>query len=135
MDETTARRPCPFCAEDIAAAAIRCPHCRTRLSLFEPTEWRRDHPERRVAGVAAAIAHATAVPVGVVRVGFVVLTFVHLLGPLLYGLGWAFIPRDDGPSVVEDALGDAEDALRRWRRADVHRDTHLSGDLPRERHA
>jgi endogenous inhibitor of DNA gyrase (YacG/DUF329 family) len=44
MDETTARRPCPFCAEDIAAAAIRCPHCRSRLSLFEPNEWRRDHP-------------------------------------------------------------------------------------------
>ena len=132
MDETTAHRPCPFCAEDIAAAAIRCPHCRSRLSLFEPNEWRRDHPGRRVAGVAAAIAHATALPVNAVRVGFVALTFVHLLGPLLYGLGWAFIPRDaGGPSIVEDALGDAEDTLRRWRRADAGRDTHLPG----ERHA
>ena len=132
MDETTARRPCPFCAEDIAAAAIRCPHCRSRLAMFEPNEWRRDHPERRIAGVAAAIAHATALPVNAVRVGFVALTFIHLLGPLLYGLGWALIPREaGGPSAVEDALGDAEDALRRWRRADVGRDPHLPG----ERHA
>lgn len=136
MDETTAHRACPFCAEDIAAAAIRCPHCRSRLSLFEPNEWRRDHPERRVAGVAAAVAHATALPVNAVRLGFGVLTFVHLLGPLLYGLGWAFIPRDaGGPSIVEQTLGEAESALRRWRRADVDRDTHPSGDLPRERPA
>jgi len=136
MDETTARRPCPFCAEDIAAAAIRCPHCRTRLSLFEPDEWRRDHPERRMAGVAAAIAHATALPVNAVRLGFGVLTLVHLLGPVLYGLGWIFIPRHAGaPSIAEQTLAEAEGALRRLRRADVHRDGHLSGDMPGERPA
>ena len=131
MDETTARRPCPFCAEDIAAAAIRCPHCRSRLSLFEPNEWRRDHPERRLAGVSAAIAHATALPVNAVRLGFGILTFIHLLGPLLYGLGWVFIPRDaGGPSIAEPTLGEAESALRRWRRADADTDTHLPGERP-----
>jgi phage shock protein PspC (stress-responsive transcriptional regulator) len=131
MDETTARRPCPYCAEDIAAAAIRCPHCRTRLSLFEPNEWRRDHPGGRVAGVAAAIAHATAVPVSMVRLGFGVLTFIHLLGPLLYGLGWIFIPRHAGaPSIAEQTLADAEGALRRWRRADVDHDGHLPWKRP-----
>ncbi len=116
MDETTARRPCPYCAEDIAARAIRCPHCRTRLTTFDPGAWHRDHPDRRVAGVAAAIAHATAVPVGAVRLGFAALTFVHLLGPVLYGLGWLFIPRAAGtPSPVERAFGQAETTLRRWR--------------------
>ena len=136
MDETTARRPCPYCAEDIAAAAIRCPHCRTRLSLFEPDEWRRDHPERRMAGVAAAIAHATALPVNAVRLGFGVLTVFHLLGPVLYGLGWVLIPRHaGGPSIVEQTLGEVEDTLRRWRRAGRDRDTHLSGDMPGERPA
>ena len=136
MDETTARRPCPYCAEDIAAAAIRCPHCRSRLAMFEPNEWRRDHPERRFAGVAAAVAHATALPVNAVRLGFGVLTLIHLLGPVLYGLGWIFIPRHAGaPSIAEQTLADAEGALRRLRRADIHRDDHLSGDLPRERPA
>jgi len=131
MDETTRRRPCPFCAEDIAAAAIRCPHCRSRLSMFEPNEWRRDHPEGRLAGVAAAVAHATALPVGAVRLGFGVLTFIHLIGPVLYGLGWLFIPRHAGaPSIVEQTLGEAQSTLRRWRRADVDHDGHLPGERP-----
>ena len=118
-DDPTARCPCPYCAEDIAAAAIRCPHCRTRLTTFDPTAWRRDHPERKIAGVAAAIAHATALPVGAVRLGFAVLTFVHLLGPLVYGLGWLFIPRAAGaPSPVEHVLADGAAMLRRWRGGD-----------------
>ncbi len=116
MDATTTRRPCPYCAEDIAAHAIRCPHCRTRLSTFDPSAWHRDYPERRVAGVAAAVAHAAAMPIGAVRLGFAGLTFIHLLGPLLYGLGWLFIPRVAGaPSEVERALGQAASTLRRWR--------------------
>ena len=116
MDDTSPRRPCPYCAEDIAAAAIRCPHCRTRLTTFDPMAWRRDQPGRRIAGVAAAIAHATAVPVGAVRLGFAVLTFVHLVGPLLYGIGWLLIPAHaGGPSVVERTLDDALATLRRWR--------------------
>jgi phage shock protein PspC (stress-responsive transcriptional regulator) len=116
MDDISQRRPCPYCAEDIAAAATRCPHCRSRLSTFDPDAWRRDHAERRVAGVAAAIAHATAVPTPAVRLGFGILTFVHLLGPLLYGLGWLLIPAAAGkPSVVERAFSDASSTLRRWR--------------------
>ncbi|HXJ33697.1 MAG TPA: PspC domain-containing protein [Candidatus Eisenbacteria bacterium] len=116
MDETQPRRPCPFCAEDIAAAAIRCPHCRSRLAMLDAGAWRRDHPERRVAGVAAAVAHATAVPVGAVRLGFGVLTFIHFLGPMLYAIGWLMIPRTAGePSQVEGLLDDAAAMLRRWR--------------------
>lgn len=117
MDATTTeRRPCPFCAEDVAAAAVRCPHCRSRLATFAPDAWRRDHPERRVAGVAAAVAHATAAPVGAVRLGFVVLTFFHLAGPILYGLGWLLIPRTAGaPSTVEGFLDEGVATLRRWR--------------------
>lgn len=118
MDEQTGtdRRPCPYCAEDISAAALRCPHCRSRLATFDPTAWRRDYPERRVAGVAAAIAHATSVPVGAVRLGFAALTVFHLAGPLLYGLGWLMIPRAAGaPSTVEHLLDESVVTLRRWR--------------------
>jgi phage shock protein PspC (stress-responsive transcriptional regulator) len=128
MDEDPIRRPCPFCAEDIAVVAIRCPHCRSRLSLFDALEWRRDHPDRRVAGVAAAVAHATALPVNAVRLGFGILTFVHLLGPLLYALGWALIPPRAGePSIVERAVGQAETQLRRWRHGDGTPSSRLPG--------
>jgi len=93
MDEF---RSCPFCGEQIRTAATRCRYCRSRLTTLDPERWYRDHPERRVAGVASALARALVVPIGAVRLGFVVISFVHLLGPLLYGALWMLIPFTPG---------------------------------------
>lgn len=114
------KRACPYCAEDIAKSAVRCPFCRSRLALFEAAVWHRDHPERRVAGVCAALAHALAVPVTLVRVAFVLLTlFVHV-APLAYLALWVAIPRRPGADpVLERGLERARDELRRWRHADA----------------
>jgi len=112
-------RECPYCAEEVAPAAVRCPHCRSRLVALDLSGWYRDHPERRLAGVAAAIAHGLAAPVGVVRVAFVLLTlFVFHVGPLVYVVGWLMLPYapDDEPPL-ERALGSVLDTLRRWRQA------------------
>ena len=118
MDTPESRRACPYCAEEIAAQAVRCPHCRSRLSLRDAAAWHRDHADRVAAGVASAVAHATAFPVGLVRAGFVVLTFVHLLGPLAYGAGWLLLPERPGePSVLERSLGRVQATLRRMRGA------------------
>ena len=112
-------RACPYCAEDVAPAAVRCPHCRSRLVALDLSGWCRDHPERRFGGVAAAISHGLALPVVIVRVAFVLLTvFVFHLGPALYAIGWLVLPYAPGDEPpLERALGGVLETLRRWRQA------------------
>jgi phage shock protein PspC (stress-responsive transcriptional regulator) len=85
-------RRCPYCDEEIRTEAIRCRHCRSRLTAFDPSSWYRDMPDRRVAGVAAAVAHACAIPVTAARFAFLVLTPFHLLGAITYGALWLLVP-------------------------------------------
>ena len=103
-------RKCPYCAEEIRAEAIRCPFCRSRLGASDRAEWYRGHPERRVAGVAAAVAHALAFPIMGVRLAFVALTFVHFLGAIVYGALWLLVPFTPGePSPLERGLATAQE--------------------------
>jgi phage shock protein PspC (stress-responsive transcriptional regulator) len=89
MDAT---KRCPYCDEEIRADAIRCRYCRSRLAALDPGTWYRDHPERRVAGVAVAVAQALAVPVAAARFGFIVLATFHLVGVVAYLALWMIVP-------------------------------------------
>ncbi|MGH7858607.1 MAG: PspC domain-containing protein [Candidatus Binatia bacterium] len=107
-----ASRNCPYCAEEISEDAVRCRFCRSRLTTLDPESWHRNHPERRIGGVASAVAEGLALPLSLVRLGFLILTFVHFLGPILYAALWLVIPFEPGePSPLASALDRAKETV------------------------
>ncbi len=100
-----ATKRCPYCAEEIRAEATRCRYCRSRLTSFESDRWHRGHGEAKIAGVAAAVARAFALPVGAVRLVFLALALYHFYGIYLYALLWLAVPRRPGAeSLLERGL-------------------------------
>jgi phage shock protein C len=103
------QKRCEYCAEEIRVEAKRCPYCRSRIRKFERTQWHRGHGDARMAGVASALGHALSIPVGLIRLGFVVSCFFHLAGPLAYAVLWVVIPENLGrASALQRGLVKAE---------------------------
>jgi len=76
-----------------------------RSRLRDPAEWTRDVPGRKLAGVCASLAENLGVPVLFVRVGFLVLAFIHLAGILLYAILWMLMPPAAGePAALDDVF-------------------------------
>ena len=52
-------KQCPYCAESIQDAAIKCRYCGSRLGDSLSSEWYRLREGKMVAGVCAGLALAT----------------------------------------------------------------------------
>ena len=74
---------------------------------------RRSAADRMIAGVAGGIGAYFGIDPVIVRVGFIVLTFLGGAGPFLYLLGWLALPREESRSVIASAL--ASESPRRFR--------------------
>ena len=73
----------------------------------------RSTTDRVIAGVAGGLGAYFKIDPVLVRIGFIVLTFLGGAGPFLYLIGWLAIPREENRSVVGAAL--AGDSPHRFR--------------------
>ena len=81
--------------------------------VTERPSLQRSTTDRVIAGVAGGLGAYFKIDPVLVRIGFIVLTFLGGAGPFLYLIGWLAIPREENRSVVGAAL--AGDSPHRFR--------------------
>jgi phage shock protein PspC (stress-responsive transcriptional regulator) len=98
---------CPYCAEDVQDAAIKCRYCGSLLDGSPLTRsWHRSREGKMIAGVCAGLAEEFSISVTAVRLAAILCTIAAAgLGLILYAALWAIMPYR--PRALTDQRYDA----------------------------
>lgn len=93
-------KQCPYCAETILADAVKCRFCGSTLERDRFLQgWTRKRRHGKIAGVCSGLAVQFALPVTILRLAFIVLTFFGGWGIVIYLALWFIMPdENDGPT-------------------------------------